>query len=337
MQQPFVEELDGGARRPRALWRLASQYALYWAIRLLMVNLLAVVWFAVGSPGLSSGGQGSAAGGWALSLIGTLAALVSALISAWAVGRFLDRRRFREFGLHLGGGWWLDLAFGLALGVLLMSGVFLVQLALGWVSVADTFESRISGAPFALAVLLPVGVFLCVGFYEELLSRGYQLTNLAEGLNHPALGPRGAVLAAWALTSVFFGALHAANPNVTALSIVNISLAGLLLGIGYVLTGHLAIPVGVHITWNLAQSTVYGFPTSGLGPIGASVLTLDRGGPELWTGGAFGPEGGLLVPAAILAGCALTILWVRLRYGRATVHAPLAQRPKASPARGMNE
>jgi membrane protease YdiL (CAAX protease family) len=245
----------------------------------------------------------------------------------WLAGRFLDRRPFADFGFHLNGGWWLDLFFGMALGALLMTAVFLAELWLGWVTVTGAFKSLVPGAPFWLALLIPAALFLCVGFYEELISRGYQLRNVAEGLNLPGVGPRNAVLLAWVLSSAFFGYLHATNPNATLLSTVNVALAGLMLGVGYVLTGELAIPIGLHVTWNFFQGAVYGFPVSGLRVGGATFLSLDQGGPDLWTGGPFGPEGGLLGPVAMVAGVLLIALWVRLSRGRVVVHTPIAEGP----------
>ena len=103
-----------------------------------------------------------------------------------------------------------------------------------------------------------------MGISEETVFRGYQLKNAAEGLNYASLGPRGAILPAWVLSSVFFAVLHADNPNATPVSTLNIALAGLMLGFGYVLTGELAIPIGLHITWNFFQGAVYGFPVQRL-------------------------------------------------------------------------
>jgi uncharacterized protein len=213
-----------------------------------------------------------------------------------------------------------------------MSGVFLVQFAFGWVTVTGSFESGVPGAPFVLAVLLPLAVFLCVGVYEEALSRGYQLTNLAEGLNYPALGgPKGAVVMAWVITSGIFGFLHLGNPGASFISTTNIALAGILLGVGYVLTGQLAIPIGVHITWNFFQGNVFGFPVSGLEGLGATFLSTETSGPKLWTGGVFGPEAGLLVPIAIAVGSVAIFLWVKLRHGRASILASIAEAPEERP------
>jgi membrane protease YdiL (CAAX protease family) len=325
--RPFFDEGTGQLRAP---WRLLLQYLTYTVAVSLFANLLAVALLLAGREAGSSGGLDTSAlaGSPLLPLISGVAGLAGAVLSVWLAGRFLDRRPFADFGFHLSGGWWLDLLFGMALGALLMTGVFVVQLGLGWITVTGAFESLVPGAPFWLAVLVPAALFLCVGFYEELVSRGYQLRNAAEGLNLPGVGPRGAVLLAWVLSSAFFGYLHAANPNATFLSTVNVALAGLMLGFGYVLTGELAIPIGLHVTWNFFQGTVFGFPVSGLSVGGATFLSIEQGGPALWTGGPFGPEGGLLGPAAMVAGVLLIALWVRLRRGRIAVHAPIAENPK---------
>ncbi len=324
---PFFDE---GTGRPSAVWRLVVQYCTYRVIVSLAVNLLVVAWLMVRSGGESpSGGLDISviSGSPALPLVGGFAGLVGAILSVWLAGRFLDRRPFKDFGFHLSAGWWLDLLFGMALGALLISAVFLVELGLGWVRITGALETFGTGSPFALAFLFPVAVFLCEGVTEETIFRGYQLRNAAEGLGGTILGPRGAVLLAWVLSSVFFGALHADNPDATALSTFNIVLAGLMLGFGYVLSGELAIPIGLHVTWNLFQGTVYGLPVSGFGPFGATFLSTKQGGPDLWTGGSFGPEGGLLVPVALLLGCLLIALWVRLRTGGISPHSPIAERP----------
>ena len=42
----------------------------------------------------------------------------------WMAARWLDRRPIVDYGFHLSRAWWLDLGFGLALGVFLMAGVY---------------------------------------------------------------------------------------------------------------------------------------------------------------------------------------------------------------------
>jgi hypothetical protein len=269
-----------------------------------------------------------------LMTLSTLALLGSFTLSVWLAGRFLDRRPFADFGFHLGRDWWLDLGFGLALGAILMLVIFLIELAAGWVTVTGTFATNRPDASFLGAIPVPVVNFLAVGFYEELFSRGYQLQNLAEGLKWRAIGPRAAILIATLLSSTVFGALHVGNPNASTSSTLNIVFAGVLLATGYLLTGELAIPIGLHITWNFFQGNVFGFPVSGTAVRAATFISTEQGGPDQWTGGAFGPEAGLLGLGAIIAGIFAIILWARWRYGQVSLDLSLTQAPVLRPVEG---
>jgi uncharacterized protein len=250
--------------------------------------------------------------------------LIAVLISTWFVVRFIDRRPWSEMGLQFNRNWWIDLVFGLFLGALLMTFVFTVEYAAGWVRVTDRFVVDLGATPFIIALIGPLVISLVISIIEELLARGYQLRNLAEGLNMPQIGAAHAVIASWGISSLLFGLLHVFNPNATWLSTLYLMLTGVFFGLGYVLTGRLGLPIGLHFAWNFVQGNVYGFPVSGNIFGGATVLRIEQGGPTLWTGGAFGPEAGLIGIAAILLGCLLTVLWVQARYGRVAFYLPLA-------------
>ncbi|GAB7092639.1 hypothetical protein JCM18237_29100 [Halorubrum luteum] len=243
-----------------------------------------------------------------------VAAGVAVCLVLYPVARFIDRRRFSDYGLRIDRDWWIDLGFGLALGVGLQAAVFAVGWTAGWFTVVGAFRAPGSFLPAFAGLLV---LFLVVGVYEELLVRGWLLTNLAEGFRFAGRGP--AVLVALVLSSGVFGLLHAGNPGATPLSIAVISLAGVLLAAGYLLTGELAIPIGIHVTWNLAQGGLFGHGVSGL-DVTVTVLATETTGPALWTGGGFGPEGGLLGLFAVGLGCVAVVAWVRARTGRVRLH-----------------
>jgi membrane protease YdiL (CAAX protease family) len=145
-------------------------------------------------------------------------------------------------------------------------------------------------------------VFVFVGWNEELLSRGYHLQTIASGLN---------LFWGVVISSAVFGLLHLGNPNATWVSAAGIFFAGLYLAYGYTRTKQLWLPIGLHIGWNFFEGVVFGFPVSGLDIYALTRITVH--GPEIWTGGAFGPEAGLIVLPSLIVGAALIWLYTKGR------------------------
>jgi hypothetical protein len=253
-----------------------------------------------------------------------LAGGTAALIAVGAIA--VDRRRVRDYGLGIDRDWAVDCAFGMALGIGLVSAIVVAEVAAGWLTVTGTVAASGGGTTAAAgpdatgtgvdgptAILAALGLFVLVGAYEELLARGFLLTNLAEGLAPLGAGP--AVALATLGSSGAFGAAHASNPNATLVSTVSVSFAGIVLAVGYLLTGEVAIPIGLHVTWNATLGVGYGLPVSGM-VLPASVLSTRVTGPTVLTGGSFGPEAGLLGVAALLVGLGAIVGYVRVRDGR---------------------
>lgn len=237
-----------------------------------------------------------------------------ALGTLWLAGRYLDRRKFKDYGFHLSRRWWLDILSGFILGALLLSLTFLFEKAMGWVTIVDYFHNQREGyigLPFAIPFVMGIISYIIVGLYEEILFRANLITNLAEGLNRRYSMAKRAILWAYLLSSVFFGLSHSINPNASLVPVLNVLLGGLFIGLPYVLSGELAFSIALHISWNAFQGLFFGFPVSGVSQ-NVSVIAVEQGGPELWTGGAFGPEGGLAGTVAIFLGCALICLWFRI-------------------------
>jgi membrane protease YdiL (CAAX protease family) len=311
---------NAGEHRPRAGWRLPIQLLLFVALLFAVRGILVAAGENVVVGALLAGGCYLAAG----------------LGLAWLLARFPDRRPVADFGFHLDRGWWLDFGFGLVLGALMVTGIFGCEYWAGWISVRASPDC---GSPLLLTQVLLVSllVYAAVGLNEEFTFRGYQLRNLAEGLSGRWIGPRLAVVLALGVSATAFGLSHLGNPNASVVRTANIVLGGLAFGLPFVLTGELAIPLGLHVGWNYCEGTVFGFAVSGRVPL-RRVLDLEQGGPDLWTGGAFGPEGGLLAVVTIVLGSAVALLWIAWRRGPLGVYAPLARyeprhpRPASPPA-----
>ena len=245
----------------------------------------------------------------------------------WFVSRHIDRRAFRAFGLRIDRKWWLDFAFGFSLCAVLMGAAFLAARSLGWVTVVDVFKNEkeaYRNTPFILTLLVALFAYAAMALWEELLFRGYLIKNLSEGFNCDRLGRHRAAVLAFALSSVIFGLFHSGNPYVSLTGIANLFILGVFFGLPYLLTGEIAISIALHISWNFFQGIVFGFPVSGqLDEV--AVFSVDRSGPDLWTGGAFGPEGGLIGLLAMLTGCAIIVLWIRFVRGHVSPDPSLSE------------
>jgi hypothetical protein len=227
----------------------------------------------------------------------TLSGLLWTLALTWAFRRWLDKAPFRALGLA-GMGFWRDTLGGLLLGLASMAALLGLHLALGWAAITFPAEpSALGSLSVMILVLLPAAAT------EEIAFRGYLLQTV-EGWRGWRLGV--------IVSSLLFGLAHALNPGVTALALANIALAGVVFALVYRLTRRLWFVIAYHFMWNYAQGPLLGFPVSGL-TFGGWAQTRVAG-PALWTGGAFGPEGGLLVTLLLIT-TGLGLWGIRTRVG----------------------
>ncbi len=229
-----------------------------------------------------------------------LISLIAITLSVFIARRWLDKRSFTSLGLKVNKKTWLDLLAGIGITFLTMGFIYLIMFLMGWLTFNSFAWDTESASSVTLNLLGVFFVFVLVGWNEELLSRGYQLQNLADGIN-----------LTWGviISSAVFGILHLGNPGASWVSTLGIFLAGVFLAYGYIRTGRLWLSIGLHIGWNFFEGVIFGFPVSGLDVFRLTRITVD--GPELWTGGAFGPEAGLVLLPALALGAGLIYLYGR--------------------------
>jgi len=272
---------------------------------LLQIPLVFVLIVAVAVGAVDQASLMDLAASQPLLVLGTLINLLLILPLTYLFRRFLDGETVLSLGLATTGGWLRDMVAGLLLGTVLIGAIFAVEWAMGWLTV-EGFRWQVQ-APLLVLVNLLIYLLLmvAVAFYEELAYRGYILQNLNADW---------AVIVAVVASSLLFGLFHGLNPNVTWLALVNIFLAGVVLAACYLVTRSLWLPMAFHFSWNVAQGAIFSYPVSGLPAEG--LLLTSTGGNPLLTGGAFGPEGGLLSTAALCL--ALLFLWAWKRLARAS-------------------
>jgi len=228
---------------------------------------------------------------------GVVSAIVGAAIffgAYWGFVRFVERRPVAEFALRRAPA---ELAIGIVGGIAILTAIVGLMAALG--------SYRVIGynGPQVLALPLSIGIF--PGFSEEIALRG-----LFFRLFERWLGSWAALI----LSAFLFGFGHIFNPGATWVAAIGIAFeAGILLAALYMITRRLWMAVGLHAAWNFAEGGIFGTPVSGL-----QVSGLVRpwiGGPDLVTGGSFGPEASL--PAmGIATAVGVVLLYVAWRRGR---------------------
>ncbi|HEY0036794.1 MAG TPA: CPBP family intramembrane glutamic endopeptidase [Longimicrobium sp.] len=269
-----AEFLFQGPYGLRAGWRLAL-YALLFVV---VTRVLAV---AVAAAGMSQS-----------MLATTSAPLFGALVAGWVMVRVVDQRPVGALGFAAEPAGLKDSAVGtLAGGAMLGAAVVLLAVAgtARWVAEPGTVSEYVAALGRALLF------FWVAAALEEVLFRGYPFQVLVQGIG---------VWPTLLVTSALFTYVHGRNPNVTALALANIFLAGFMLGVAYLRTRSLWFATAVHMGWNWAMSGLLDFPVSGFRPYDAPYYDAHEIGADWWTGGAFGPEAGVAATITLALGTA---------------------------------
>lgn len=191
--------------------------------------------------------------------------------------KFIDRKSFVSMGYSIKGKF-IDIIMGTVVGFILISlGFFILKL---------TGHLRVESIIFnANVVVYSFIFFLFAAIIEEVVFRGYILNNLLSSMKNNYL--------ALAISSVLFALIHGLNPNLSILSMVNLFIAGLALGITYIHTQNLWFPIFLHVSWNYFQGPIFGFEVSGMDA--SSIISQKVTGSDIITGGEFGFEGSIIL------------------------------------------
>ncbi len=223
-------------------------------------------------------------------------------ISVFMCRKWLDRRSWASLGWTFDG-FGSEAATGLFMGPALLGITYILLLATGHLEWTD-----IVWDPSSLFVSL--GLMLLIAFSEELVFRGYVLGNLLDSFSNKwiALG----------ISAVLFAVFHFDNPGIHPLALVNLFLAGLLLGINYIYTKNLWFSVFFHFSWNFFQGPILGSRVSGMSL--PSLLQTEIKGDLMITGGDFGLEGSILNTLVSVI-TILILIWAFTRKYRTAVVA----------------
>lgn len=217
---------------------------------------------------------------------GTIGLFITGLFANFFTMRIFDRRPFTDIGLAT------HIAYGrnFLVGVLLGGGAAALMLLAPLIAGTAHIVPR-----QAAAFTWPSLVFYLAALFfgaagEEMMFRGYAFQLLIN-----KIGPFATVLP----VGVIFGLAHSSNPHVSLVGVGNTILWGVLLGYAFLRSRDLWLPIGLHYGWN-AVLPAFGVNLSGLTiEVTRYVYRWDL--TPLWSGGSYGPEGGLLATIFVIA------------------------------------
>lgn len=196
--------------------------------------------------------------------------------------KFIDRKTIFSLGFEVKNKT-MDMIMGMVVGFGLMLIGFLALKFTNHLEVTDIqYSSKVVFGGFFF--------FILVAIAEEIIFRGYVLTNFMDSFKNKYL--------ALFLSSLLFAIFHGLNPNLSLVGFINLVVAGLALGITYIHTKNLWFPIFLHLSWNYFQGPIFGFEVSGLNF--NSVIHQEVAGSDLITGGNFGFEGSILITVLLL-------------------------------------
>ncbi len=216
---------------------------------------------------------------------GTLGLGATGLLANLLTMRIFDRRPFTDIGLQTG----RPSAPNFILGILSGGGAAALMLLAPLLAGTGHLVLR-SNSTFAWpSLLFFLAALWLAAAGEEMIFRGYAFQLLIE-----KMGPYATVLP----VGVIFGLTHMSNPYSSPLAVFNTILWGILLGYAFLRSHDLWLPLGLHFGWN-AVLPLFGVNLSGL-TIEVSRYSYRWDLLPLWSGGDYGPEGGLLTTIFVI-------------------------------------
>ena len=216
---------------------------------------------------------------------GSVGLCATGLLANLLTMRIFDRRPLSDIGLktNRAGGWNLVLGvlYAMAAAALMLAAPLLA--GTGHLDLRPNFQTSWVTLGFYLMTLLVAATG------EELIFRGYAFQLLVE-----KVGPFATILP----ISILFGLAHSSNPNSSQLGVLNTVLWGVLLGFAFLRSRDLWLPIGLHFGWN-AVLPLFGVNLSGL-TIEVTRYAYRWDLKPIWSGGNYGPEGGLLATIFII-------------------------------------
>lgn len=214
----------------------------------------------------------------------------------------LDPQSLRTYGFDVDRRWANDLIAGVLISVVSFGLAWTVGIVRGTVAIERSLQPTVD----TLALFALIGFGLLVSLivqtvYEEFIYRGIMIRNLAEGAHERGLSVQWAVVGATVSSLFAFGLYHLPRGGII---IVDSIFVGIAFAVPYLLTGSLALSIGVHLGRHTSA-----FLLAGTG-LGGSMFVENVGVVTIRTEGF-----ALFAVVWIVVAVVLVTLWVQATRG----------------------
>lgn len=185
---------------------------------------------------------------------------------------------------------------GIAVGLLMMTSITMLTVISGANSI-----SLCSDFSIKLILLYLLGFFF-QGMSEEFIFRGCLMNSL--GGNHsPYL--------AIGISSFAFAAAHLANPGISVLAMINLTLFGVFAAVYMIYSDDIWGVCAIHSIWNFSQGNIFGISVSGSVKAESVFRTVSNSDSDILNGGKFGIEGSIFTTLVLCAGTAIMLILIK--------------------------
>lgn len=231
-----------------------------------------------------------------------LLVLLGIVVVIVIIQRGFDRgATFSDLGFKVGKTTWraVTLCFGAAVGFVVI--IFLVSWLAGYTSLLKPPPGERLWSDIVNDFIGYLLLLAATAVTEELIFRGYVRFTLEKVFSTKLV---------LLFSALLFGLSRLVMVSSGLLGVVSAIFAGLILGMLFLLTGSLWVPIAAHFAWIFTESYVFSFPSHGIIPEG---LLRTNYLPGLLLDGRYGPQGGLLALGIFLIVAICLWLFARKR------------------------
>lgn len=221
-------------------------------------------------------------------------AMATVILATVAMTRYVDRKPLSAIGFS-------DKSAVRNFGVGTVFGIVLLAVLLGVLALLDCVRVGIGRGPFNSDFLWVTLALLFNTIQQEALVHGY-----VQQMVRARFGSAAGVVVSSVVLVLLHWTLFEAK---TLLLLTNLFAAGVLLGIAFLYSRSLWLPIGIHFGWNYIQGPILGLPLTSVDLWNSDLVYVV--GSDYVTGGSVGLEGGIVASAVLVAASAwLYRMWM---------------------------